>query len=440
MNIIFLRVPGVLVAQASPYPGGMGADGEIAALAAGLVLVVVAALWSAVSRRRLGRRLDALATRLSPPSSLPIEGGGLEGAMARLERAAELAAAGLHDAESSRQRLAAALDHIIEGVIVCDRSGDVLLRNRAAAEFVAGHHGEALASEAVARLLAAAGAGDGGTETLELFGPPRRTLTITTAPIHGDHQLLGAIAVIEDASERRHLDAVRRDFVANISHELKTPIGALAVLAETLQAEDDPAVVGRLADRMQTEAIRVGRIIEDLLDLSRIESQERPERELVAIQSVVGQAVERMRSLAEHRDISITPAEISGRPQVIGDRRQLVSAVHNLLENAVKYSDDGACVSVAVRHTGVWIEVDVTDQGIGIPARDLERIFERFYRVDRSRGRDTGGTGLGLAIVRHVASNHKGEVVVSSREGEGSTFTLRLPVGPMPAALTAEAG
>ncbi len=418
----------------------MGVDAEILVLTAGGAVVLAAVLWALVSRRRLARRVDALATRLSPPLSLPTEGGGLEGAMARLERAAESAAADLHDAESSRERLASSLDHLAEGVVVCDQRGNVVVRNRAAADFVGGHHGEALASEAVARLLAAAGTGDGGTETLELFGPPRRTLAITTAPIQGHRETLGAIAVIEDASERRRLDAVRRDFVANISHELKTPIGALGVLAETLQAEDDPSVVHRLADRMQTEAIRVGRIIDDLLDLSRIEAQEHPERDPVAIQSVVGQAVERVRAFADHRRISVSSSEVSGRLHVVGDRRQLVSAVHNLLENAVKYSDDGASVHVAVRHTGAWVEVDVTDHGVGIPSRDLERIFERFYRVDRARGRDTGGTGLGLAIVRHVAGNHKGDVVVTSREGEGSTFTLRLPAGPVPAALTAEAG
>jgi two-component system sensor histidine kinase SenX3 len=158
------------------------------------------------------------------------------------------------------------------------------------------------------------------------------------------------------------------------------------------------------------------------------------------MQLLVGQALERVRGVADSQGISIEAGDISRRLKVVGDRRQLVSALHNLLENAVKYSDDGGVVRVSVRHTGTWIEVDVTDQGIGIPSRDLERIFERFYRVDRGRGRDTGGTGLGLAIVRHVAGNHRGEIVVASREGEGSTFTLRLPAGPTPAVVTAEAG
>jgi two-component system sensor histidine kinase SenX3 len=418
----------------------MPLDGSAVALFAAVALLVVVALWTVVSRRRLVRRLEALATRLLPPRSVPAEGGGLEGTLARLERAAGSAVADFGDAQATSDRYARALEHLAEGVIVCDYKGEVLLRNGAAAAFIGGWHGEALASEAVERLLSMALEGEGGRETLELFGPPRQTLTITAAPIHGDREPLGAVAVIEDASERQRLDAVRRDFVANISHELKTPIGALGVLAETLQAEDDPAVIHRLADRMQGEAIRVGRIIDDLLDLSRIEAQEHPEREPVALQLLVAQAVDRVRSFADHRAIAIEPGEVSRRLNVVGDRRQLVSAVHNLLENAVKYSEDGSSVTVTVRHTGTWIELDVADRGIGIPARDLERIFERFYRVDRARGRDTGGTGLGLAIVRHVANNHKGDVVVSSREGEGSTFTLRLPAGPAPAAITAEAG
>jgi two-component system sensor histidine kinase SenX3 len=199
---------------------------------------------------------------------------------------------------------------------------------------------------------------------------------------------------------------------------------------------------------MQTEAFRVARIIDDLLDLSRIESEESPVREPLPIHTVVAQAVERMRPVADHRSITIDVSEGPRRLSVVGDRRQLISAVHNLLDNAVKYSDDESTVEVRIRSVAdppdaTWVEVSVQDHGIGIPSRDIERIFERFYRVDRARARDTGGTGLGLAIVRHVATNHRGEVRVVSQEGQGSTFTLRLPAGPGPVALTspdAEAG
>jgi two-component system sensor histidine kinase SenX3 len=218
-------------------------------------------------------------------------------------------------------------------------------------------------------------------------------------------------------------------------------VGALGLLAETLGAEDDPDVVRRLAARMQLESQRVARIIDDLLDLSRIESEEAPLREPVPVHLVLAQAVERIRPAADHRGIGIDAAEPPPRLTVLGDRRQLVSALYNLLENAVKYSDEGSDVQVRARTDGVSVELSVRDRGIGIPGRDLERIFERFYRVDHSRGRDTGGTGLGLAIVRHVAANHRGEVLVESHEGEGSTFTLRLPAGPGPVAVTeAEAG
>jgi two-component system sensor histidine kinase SenX3 len=159
-------------------------------------------------------------------------------------------------------------------------------------------------------------------------------------------------------------------------------------------------------------------------------------REPVSVASIVGEAVERMASLAESHGMTIVTEDIGQRHTVRGDRRQLVSAIANLLENACKYSDDGSQVHVSSKADGRWVEISVRDEGIGIPSSDLERVFERFYRVDRARRRETGGTGLGLAIVRHVASNHRGEVRVESREGEGSTFTLRLPTGPGPVAVS----
>ena len=166
---------------------------------------------------------------------------------------------------------------------------------------------------------------------------------------------------------------------------------------------------------------------DDLLDLSRIEDEGAPRREAVEAAAIVASAVDRVRPIAEHQQITIVAPEPAAGLAVRGDHRQLVSAVNNLLENAVKYSDCGSKVEVAVRADDGWVEFDVIDHGIGIPARDLDRIFERFYRVDRARARDTGGTGLGLAIVRHVADNHRGSVSVVSREGEGSTFTLTIP-------------
>lgn len=340
-------------------------------------------------------------------------------------------------------RLVSALDVIPQGIVLADAEGAVVFRNQAATGFFAARHGEALVESAITELIATAVAGDAETRTLDLYGPPRRALQLravplAVAPVGQPHltTVSGAFLMVEDVSDRQRLDAVRRDFVSNISHELKTPVGALGVLAETLVGEDDPEVVRRLAERMQREAFRVARTIDDLLQLSQIEASELPAREPVPVSQVLAEAIDRTQSAAELRSITFVVVDPAPRLTVVGDRRQLVSAVANLCENAVKYSDMGAEVELTARSDGRVVEIDVADHGIGIPAVDLERIFERFYRVDPARSRDTGGTGLGLAIVRHVAQNHEGEVTVRSREGEGSTFTLHLPAGPGPVMVT----
>jgi len=284
---------------------------------------------------------------------------------------------------------------------------------------------------------------DGATDrrTLDLFGPPRRTLVLSCYPLANDRRNVGGLVVIDDVTERRRLEAVRRDFVANISHELKTPVGALSLLAETLVGESDPVVVDRLGERMLNEAGRVARTIDDLLELSRIEAEEPHQREPVPVHLVIAEAVDRIRPAAGHRGIPIEVEWPAAHVSILGDRRQLTSALYNLLDNATKYSDSGQPVEIVTRLVDDSVEIDVSDQGVGIPSRDLERIFERFYRVDRARSRETGGTGLGLAIVRHVAGNHSGDCRVTSREGDGSTFTLVLPAGPGAAAMPAtEAG
>jgi two-component system sensor histidine kinase SenX3 len=367
----------------------------------------------------------------------PVPGGSVggeppatvDGVLGRLEGSVARAASRLAASEATTRRLLAALAHVPEGVVIADPTGAIVYRNPQAAGFVGARHGEALAERALGELLTAALSGHSKEENLELFSPPRRTLAIRARPLYDGGRPSGAVAIIEDVSEKRRLEAVRRDFVANISHELKTPVGALSLVAETLEDEDDPVVVARLSHRMRTEAERLGRIIEDLLDLSRIEAEESPSRDAVPVHLVIGQAVDRLRPVADHQGIRLEVRESPPDLFVRGDRRQLVSAIHNLVDNAIKYSEPGSAVQVDLGSDDGWIEVTVTDHGIGIPSRDLERIFERFYRVDRARSRDTGGTGLGLSIVRHVAGNHGGEVFVESREGEGSTFRLRLPNG-----------
>ncbi|HRW36526.1 MAG: PAS domain-containing protein [Acidimicrobiales bacterium] len=382
----------------------------------------------------LRRRLDALRSRFDR------RGGAasttVDEAVDRLEGAVDRHFAKQAATRVTADRLVSALDGIPQGIVLADALGKVVFRNRVAATYLAARHGEALVGSLIDELIAAAVAGESTSRTIELFGPPKRSLQLRAVPLDGDGDGEGgAFLVVEDISERQRLEAVRRDFVANISHELKTPVGALGLLAETLVGEDDPATVHRLAERMQREAFRVARTIDDLLQLSQIEASELPEAEVVPVHLIVAEAVDRTRPAAELRDVRFLVATIAPRLAVVGDRRQLVSAVSNLCDNAAKYSDPGSEVRIEARAEGATVDVDVVDQGIGIPARDLERVFERFYRVDRARSRDTGGTGLGLAIVRHVAQNHEGEVRVSSREGEGSTFTLRLPLAPGPVAV-----
>jgi two-component system sensor histidine kinase SenX3 len=260
------------------------------------------------------------------------------------------------------------------------------------------------------------------------FGTETFQVSARVAPLGSGLILL----LVEDRTEARRVDAVRRDFVANVSHELKTPVGALSLLAEAvLDASEDPEAVRRFAGRMQHEAVRLSDLVQELIDLSRLQGQD-PLREpaVVDVDEVVAEAVDRSRLAATARGITLVAGGETGLT-VRGDAGQLVTALRNLVDNAVSYSPDGTRVAVGVRRSGKAgevLEMSVTDQGIGIPEADLERIFERFYRVDPARSRATGGTGLGLSIVKHVTANHGGEVTVWSVEGSGSTFTMRLPV------------
>jgi two-component system, OmpR family, sensor histidine kinase SenX3 len=238
------------------------------------------------------------------------------------------------------------------------------------------------------------------------------------------------LLLVEDQTESRRVEEVRRDFVANTSHELKTPVGALALLAETVEdAADDPEAVRRFASRMRQEAARLTNLVQDMITLSRIQAAEPiPDPVPVKLDAVVAEALDRCRMKASARGIELVAVGEHGL-SVLGDEDLLVTALRNLLENAVAYSPDKTRVDVATRQAADdAVEISVADQGIGIPERDLERIFERFYRVDPARSRATGGTGLGLAIVKHVTAAHGGKVTVVSSEGAGSTFTLTLPL------------
>jgi two-component system sensor histidine kinase SenX3 len=248
------------------------------------------------------------------------------------------------------------------------------------------------------------------------------------------------LVLAEDQTESRRVEEVRRDFVANVSHELKTPVGALALLAETVEdAADDPEAVRRFAGRMRYEASRLTSLVKDLITLSRIQAAEPvPDPAPVKLDAVIAEALDRCRMKAGARGIDLVEETADAGLVVLGDEDLLITALRNLLENAVDYSPEHTRVLVVTRrgaeHT---VEISVADQGIGIPERDRERIFERFYRVDPARSRATGGTGLGLAIVKHVTSAHGGHVTVWSKVDAGSTFTLRLPLRPVPAAFEA---
>ena len=253
--------------------------------------------------------------------------------------------------------------------------------------------------------------------------------------VHGVRLAGGAAApvalVLQDVTEARRVEAVRRDFVANVGHELKTPVGALGLLAEAMQgAADDPEAVQRFASRMAHEADRLARLVRELIDLSRLQGAEPlPDLAPVDVDGVLAEAVDRTGLAAHAKGIEIAVGGQAGL-LVRGVEGQLATAVTNLLANAVAYSPEHTKIAVAARARSGFVEIAVTDSGIGIPRQDRARVFERFYRVDQSRASSTGGTGLGLAIVKHVATNHGGTVSVWSEEGLGSTFTLRIPLAP----------
>lgn len=259
---------------------------------------------------------------------------------------------------------------------------------------------------------------------------PETVLRVKAAPMVDG----ACLVLVEDISEATRLDSVRRDFVANVSHEIKTPVGALSLLAEAVaQANGDPELITHFSEQMRAETGRLSTLVNDLLDLSRLEGIDAPAGpQTVAVDEVVGRAIEDTRTLARANEMDLVRGGTPGL-FVSGVPNQLITAVRNLITNAVNYSPAGTKAAITTGSDGKTVTIAVTDHGIGIPRRELARIFERFYRVDPARSRHTGGTGLGLAIVKHVCANHGGECTVWSRLGEGSTFTIRLPELHLPA-------
>jgi len=270
--------------------------------------------------------------------------------------------------------------------------------------------------------------GESVTRELELsrgpFGEASIYLFVRAARLGSRYVLLLA----EDRTEAYRLDAVRRDFVANISHELKTPIGAVGLLAEALQAaSDDPKQVKKFAKRLTKESERLAGITQEIIELSRLQAEDALTKpDVVEVDEVIAQAVDQNQVLAESNKVQLVSGGDAGS-QVYGDEPLLVVAVHNLIANAIQYSPKHSRVGIGVSSVDGIVEIAVTDQGPGIPEDETERVFERFYRVDQARSRRNGGSGLGLSIVKHVVQNHGGEVRVWSQTGSGSTFTIRLP-------------
>jgi two-component system sensor histidine kinase SenX3 len=391
-----------------------------AGVAAALATFLARIFWNRAQRNQVHES----ALRLGLDSAAENEFSRFEDLLSAFERSVRDLRSENHEMGGARFRLQAALDALPVAVMVFDGEGLVIDSNLASAPFLEARHGDALVGAAVNDLVRVANSGQDASTVIELFGPPRRTVVVSTLPLPEGGRP-GAVAFVEDITERRQLEAIRTDLVANISHELKTPVGAIGLLAETLEGENDQVVVERLASRIHTEAMRIAQIIEDLIELSRIESIDGAGSGTVDMNDVAADAVERLRAAASQSGVEVELHVSTTAAVIVGERRQLLSAIGNLIDNAIKYSDSGTKVEVTVERADAEVLVRVADHGIGIPTRDIDRIFERIYRVDQARSRKTGGTGLGLAIVRHAIANHEAHIEVESRLGEGSVFLLR---------------
>ena len=504
------------------------------ALAAALVALLVLVRARTSAAERLGRVVHRFAGESDEPrpGEARLDHNSLDEWITYLESIATTAAMTVNLAERDRARWQLAMNELSVGVVLADEDGTVCASNALADEMMSARDAMALVGAGVTQLLESAQEGHARSRTVKLTGPPPRVIEISAHPVASDRHALGAVAVMADRTEGVRVDDVRRDFVANLSHELRTPVGAIALLSETLVCEDDAEVRTRLVDRIGAEADRVRHIIDDLLELSRVELEGSMRQEEVAVVPLLGEAARQYSEHARKHDVELVwPREHAasasgsasgseselGQPEheqmaplvLYADRGQLLRAVGNLVDNAIKYSDPGsevrlsaapssrgdrppagvladadasvarigsdvspalagpgpagsaavpeAVASVAgIGSAGVpeaaapddprppepdgpapfdpderaWVDIVVADDGIGIPADETERVFERFYRVDKARARATGGTGLGLSIVRHVVMNHGGEVTLHTREGVGTTFTLRFPHGP----------
>jgi two-component system, OmpR family, sensor histidine kinase SenX3 len=326
-----------------------------------------------------------------------------------------------------------------QGVVVLDAEDRVVLLNPAARAMDLTDVDRLSFPDLIDLAAKARASGEHLSRTVDLpigrLGREPIALQVDAVPLVIEDERVGAVGLLlADMSEHRRLEAVRRDFVANVSHELKTPVGALTLLAEAVQdAADDPEAVNRFAGRMQHEGARLARLVQELMELSRVQGADpMPGALEVDVKELLVEAVDRARLAAEQASISIEMQCSDGELAVRGNETQLTTAVSNLVDNAIAYSPSGTRIAVTATATSdhqarPTVDISISDQGLGISEADLDRIFERFYRVDQARSRATGGTGLGLAIVKNIITNHLGTVAVHSTVGEGSTFIIRLP-------------
>ena len=328
----------------------------------------------------------------------------------------------------------AAVLSVLRGSALVVDSDDVVLKASAPAVAMGIVRGTTIADPELAELVQHVRR-DGQIRDAEIAirraGLSPRHVTARVAPLSS--QLV--LAVVEDRTREKRVESIRRDFVANVSHELKTPVGAIRLLSDAvIDAADDPEAVQRFAGRMHTESERLARLVQQIIELSRLQGDDPLDEPVpVEVDKIIARAIDESVTDAAARDIELVPDGTHGLV-LLGNGEQVAVAVSNLVANAVAYSPEGSSVIVSAKAGPETVDLSVTDRGIGIPASELDRIFERFYRVDPARHRSTGGTGLGLSIVKHVAASHGGEVKVWSVEGQGSTFTLTLPrkPGPLP--------
>ena len=395
----------------------------VAILVVALIGAVVAALWAIRRRRELERAIESSLKTLGmePESSDP---SLLIRSIRRLQQSAA-------ESETEAARFRAVVESTALGVIVADERGTIVYANPVGRDVLEGNIGDATARNRLSQLIERVTT-TGSPEQLEVdvYTPVRRFIRLRAVPLPSTATWgHAAVVYVRDLSGRRRVEAMRRDFLTNAGHEMKTPLGALAILAEAIGDTDDPETRRRLAERLSSEANRMAQVVDDIVTLADIESLE-TSFEPVHIDDVISESMSRISVVASEAGVRVELEEEDCSGLVVGNSEQLTSAVLNLLDNAVKYSPprgDDAVVSLSVDCGDNEVRIEVEDHGIGISAEHLDRVFERFYRVQQGRGRSSGGTGLGLSIVRNVAETHGGSVSVESTPAEGSTFTLRLP-------------